>query len=79
MKKNNDGFYACPKCNCRIIYELDSAKVPIGILEKDPNGEVYVRTISDSGRLYSFIYKCVDCEHEFDEPLWVSAECYEGQ
>lgn len=79
MKENNDGFFGCPKCNCRIVYQLDLARVPIGRFEKDYNGDVYVSDIAQNGLLRTSIYKCADCGFEFDDPILVSAECYGGQ
>lgn len=79
MKENNEDFFGCPKCNCRIVYQLDLARVPIGIMDRDNNGDMYLRDVSRDGQLHSSIYKCADCGFEFDEPLLISAECYEGQ
>jgi hypothetical protein len=79
MRKDDDnGFYGCPKCNCRIVYQLDLAKSPIGIFEKNSSG-FYVSDLATDGSFITHaIFMCVDCGQKFDEPLWVSSECYEG-
>lgn len=78
-RTSNSGNFGCPRCNCRIVYDLWNADVPMARLEVNPAGHYYAEPISSKGRIMKDHYRCVDCHFEFDDPIWISAECYEGK
>jgi DNA-directed RNA polymerase subunit RPC12/RpoP len=80
-EEKKEGNYGCPRCNCRVVYCLNSelAKIPIAILHQNHDGVGhYAEEIAYDGRIKGHYYRCVDCGHEFDNPVWISAECYKG-
>jgi hypothetical protein len=77
---NKNGEFCCPRCNCRIVYDFENAKIPIAILQQNHDGDGYfAEQIAADGRIMKDHYRCADCHFEFNDPVWISAECYEGK
>jgi len=78
-KEKKEGNYACPRCNCRVVYDLSISRMSIAVLQQNHDGQgFFAEEIASDGQIKNCLFRCVDCGFEFDNPVWISAESYKG-